>query len=163
MEEEEIRKLYKKVEVRLLILLGISLPIFGVVYLYYNSGNLSWQLPQVSPYVETVMVGLGLFFLLAQYFLFRKRLLATFQEEDLLRKVQIYAGANLQRIHLLAISCVLDALGLLLFKNPIFVVLFAITLVFFSLAKPSPDRMIRLMKLSKKQGDIIRTASRPVS
>lgn len=161
MVEQEIRRLYKTVEVRLLILLGLSLPLFGVVYLYYNSGNLNWDLPELGRLVETILAGLGIFFLAAQFFLFRKRLKDVLILPDLLSKVQIYAAASLQRIHLLTLSCLLDAAGLLFFKNPFFVVLFAITLIFFSLAKPSPDRIIRLMKLEKKEGDIIRQASRP--
>lgn len=148
-------------EVRLLILLGLSLPLFGLVYLYYNSGNLNWELPQLPSVVEIGLAGVGVFFLLAQFLIFRKRTQGIERIEDLLAKIQIYTSASLQRIHLLTLSCLLDAVGLLFFKNPIFVVLFAITLVFFSLAKPSPDRIIRMMKLSKKEGDIIREASRP--
>lgn len=161
MEVQEIRKIYKTVEVRLLILLGLSLPIFGVVYLYYNSGNLNWDLPEVMPILEMLLAGLGVFLVLAQFLLFRKRISGSGELKSLLSKVQVYAAASLQRIHLLAISCLLDAIGLLFFKNPIFVVLFAVTLVFFSLAKPTPDRIIRLMKLSKEEGDVIREASRP--
>ncbi len=161
MEIRDLRKLYKVVEVRLLIMLGLTLPIFGVVYLYYNSGNLSWELPALSTTVEITMLGLGVFLLLAQFLLYRKRFKRVFQTEDLHQKMTIYSQAALQRIHILTVSCLVDAAGLLLFKNPLFVVFFAVTLVFFSLAKPSPDRIIRTMKLSKSDGDLIRQASRP--
>jgi len=160
-EVSELRKLYKKVEVRLLIMLGITLPLFGVVYLYYNSGNLNWELPALPPSVEIALVGLGLFLLLAQFLLYRKRFKAVFESKDLYHKMVIYSEASLQRIHILAVSCLVDAVGLLLFKNPLFVVFFAVTLVFFSLAKPSPDRIIRTMKLGTSDGDLIRQASRP--
>ncbi len=161
MEVDEIRVLYKRVEVRLLILLGITLPLFGVVYLYYNSGNLNWNLPALPVFVESLLMGLGTFVLGLQFILFRSKVKASNNLEELLDKIRNYSEASLNRIHLLTLSCLLDATGLLLFKNPFFVVLFAVTLVFFSLAKPSPDRIIRILKLSKKEADIIRLASRP--
>jgi hypothetical protein len=52
-------------------------------------------------------------------------------------------------------------LGLLFSGNPGFVVIFAITLVFFSLGKISPDRMARLMKLKKENRELLREISRP--
>jgi hypothetical protein len=41
------------------------------------------------------------------------------------------------------------------------VVVFALALVFFSLGKPSPDRMVRLMRLKKEDRELLREISRP--
>ena len=161
LEVDEIRKLYKSVEVRLLIMLGLSLPVFGIVYLYYNSGNLNWNLPILPKSMEFGLIAMGFLLLLTQWFLYKKKFRSVFKVKDLYKKMFIYSQASLQRIHILTISCFLDAAGLLLFKNPLFVVFFAVTLVFFSLAKPTPDRIIRTMKLDKSSGDLIRQASRP--
>lgn len=141
--------------------MGISLPIFGMVYLYYNSGNLNWKLPNIPDFVESFLLFSAAILLVFQYGFFEKKIQLTFQQEDLLEKLKTYANAALKRFYLLFLLTVICSLGLLFFGNPFFVLLFAITLVFFSLAKPTPDRLSRWMKLNKVQGDLIRQASRP--
>ena len=64
-------------------------------------------------------------------------------------------------IWLLFLVGVLSSLGLLFSGNAGFVVVFALTLVFFSLGKPSPDRMARLMKLKKEDRELLTEISRP--
>lgn len=161
METQELRKLYKSVEQRILILMGVSLPIFGLVYLYYNSGNLNWQLPNIPMIFEVILVIFAVILIVVQYVLFERKLKLTFEKEELIDKVRIYAGAALQRFYILFLLSLVCSIGLLFFGNPLFVLLFAINLVFFSLAKPTPDRLSRWMKLSKVNGDLIREASRP--
>jgi hypothetical protein len=41
------------------------------------------------------------------------------------------------------------------------VVVFALALVFFSLGKPSPDRMMRLLRLKKQDRELLVEISRP--
>lgn len=161
MEIEEIRKIYKNLEQLVLILMLVSLPLFGMIYLYHNSGNLDWGLPKLPEVLNGIMAGAGTTLLVAQYYLFHKKLKESFAKEDLLQKVKIYAKATKDRFYLLFISSLLSTLGLLFYGNPYFIILFAVTLVFFSLAKPTPDRIGRLMKLDKENREIIRQASRP--
>ena len=161
MEIEEIRKIYKSLEQLVLILMLIALPVFGMIYLYYNSGNLDWGLPELPDFLNGILAGSGTALLLVQYLLFHRKLKASFQKEELLKKVKIYANATRERFFILFICSLVSTLGLLFFSNPYFIVLFAGTLVFFSLAKQSPDRMGRLMKLKKEDRDIILEASRP--
>lgn len=71
--------------------------------------------------------------------------------EELLEKVRIYSNATNQRFWILFLISVFASVGLLFNQNPVYTVIFAVTLIFFSLAKPSPDRMARLMKLKKKK------------
>ena len=76
-------------------------------------------------------------------------------------KAKCYFAATRQRFFLLFLAAILSSLGLLFSGNAGFVVIFAITLVFFSLGKPSPDRMARLMKLKKEDRELLREISRP--
>jgi hypothetical protein len=85
----------------------------------------------------------------------------TFEAEDLESKSKIYLSATKNRFLILFLVSILSSVGLLFFKSPAFVFLFAVTLVFFSLAKPSPDRMTRLMKLNKEQRELLKEATRP--
>ena len=161
MDIQEIGHIYKRTERLTVILLILALPGFAMVYLYQNSGNINWDLPQLPQFLEWFLAGLSFMILAAQYVLFHQKIKLTFQQEKLVDKVKSYCLATERRFLILFLASVLATVGLLLSKNPVFTVVFALALVFFSLAKPSPDRMARLMKLKKEDRELIREASRP--
>lgn len=161
MDEQEISVIYRKTERITLLILLVSLPLFGVVYLYENSGNLFWDLPKLPGFIHGLFIGFSCVGLIAQYVLFHKKVKLSFNENNLVEKVRIYSNATSQRFLILFFVSIFATTGLLFNQNPVYVVIFAVTLVFFSLAKPTPDRMARLMKLKKEDRELIRDASRP--
>lgn len=161
MEEQEIGIIYRKTERLSLLILLVSLPLFGVVYLYQNSGNLYWDLPKLPGFINGFFIGFSIAGLTAQYVIFHKKVKLSFAETDLIEKVRIYLNATAQRFWILFFVSIFSTVGLLFNQNPIYVLVFAVTLLFFSLAKPTPDRMARLMKLKKEDRELIRDASRP--
>lgn len=161
MDNEEIGIIYRKTERLTLLILMVALPLFGVVYLYDSSGNLYWDLPQLPGFVNGFLIGFSIAILIGQYVVFQRKLKLTFAAEDLLKKVRIYSNATNQRYLFLFVVSVFSSIGLLFNQNPVYTMIFAVTLIFFSLAKPSPDRMARLMKLKKEDRELIREASRP--
>ena len=161
MDNQEIGIIYRKAEQLTLFILLASLPLFAFVYLYYNSGNLSWNLPQLPSFVNGLWIGLSIGLLIIQYVNFHKKLKLGILQNELIEKVKIYCKATKQRYLFLFVVSIVASLGLLFYKNPVYVVIFAVTLVFFSLGKPSPDRMARLMKLKKEDRELVREASRP--
>ena len=161
METESIRTIYRKTELWTTFLLLIDLPLFGIVYLYHNSGNLHWDLPTFPVFLHGILVGAGITLLIVQYVLFHKQLKAALEEISLVEKVKIYTQATLQRFILLFLVSILSTFGLLVYQSPWYILLFAVCLVFFSLGKPSPDRIARLVKVKKEDREILREASRP--
>ena len=161
MEGVELRKIYKGTEQLILILMAVVLPIFGMIYLYHNSGNLNWDLPAIPAIVEQVLIGFGIGLLLVQFLLFRKRINASFLTDELILKLRAYMNATKERYLLLFIISLISSVGLLFFENALFIVIFAVTLIFFSVGKPTPDRIGKLLKLDKEQQEQIRLASRP--
>jgi protein-S-isoprenylcysteine O-methyltransferase Ste14 len=161
LELEQIRKIYRNTEKVTLILLIVALPVFGLVYLYHNSGTLDTGLPQLPEIVQWILAGLGWIILGASYLGFHRSIRHTFRQESLVEKVDTYCRATRVRYVQLFVVSILASLGLLLTQNPMFTLIFAVTLVFFSLGKPSADRMARLMKLKKEDRELIREASRP--
>ena len=161
MENQELRKIYHQTERLTLIILIISLPIFGMVYLYHNSGSITKDLPELSGFPNGFLMTFSVTVLVGQYWAFHVYLKKTFAENQLLEKVKIYAKATSQRFLFLFVVSICSTIGLLFSGNPFFIVLFAVTLVFFSLAKPSPDRMARLMKLKKEDRELLREIARP--
>ena len=161
MENQELRKIYHQTERLTLIILIISLPIFGMVYLYHNSGSITKDLPELSGFPNGFLMTFSVTVLVGQYWAFHVYLKKTFAENELLEKVKIYAKATSQRFLFLFIVSICSSAGLLFSGNPFFIIIFAVTLVFFSLAKPSPDRMARLMKLKKEDRELLREIARP--
>lgn len=158
---EQLKKKYKSLEVVILILMVVSLPLFGMVYLYYNSGNMDWGLPVLPDWIDDLLYGAGIGLLLVQYLLFHKNLKAAIQLEDLFQKLSSYLKATQVRFLILFLTSLLSTVGLLFFKSPMYVVIFAVTLLFYSLAKPTPDRIKRLLKLSKEDAEIVKEIAMP--
>jgi len=161
LEVSELRKIYKSTELLILVLIAIVLPIFGMIYLYHNSGNLNWDLPEVPAIVEEGLIGFGVGLLLVQFLLFRKRIKSSFLTGELILKLKSYTNATKERYILLFFISLISSVGLLFFENAVFIVIFAVTLIFFSAGKPTPDRISRILKLDKEQKEQIRLASRP--
>lgn len=161
MEIQEIRKIYKKSEQVSLVVMLLALPVFAIIYLFFESGKNLVDVTETPEFLVWVLALISIALLVAQYILFDQKIKLTFKKEELLEKVKIYAQATIQRYLILLGASLVSSVGLLLSHNPIFTLLFAITLTFFSLAKPTPDRMVRLMKLKKVQMELIRAAARP--
>ncbi|MBC6366792.1 hypothetical protein [Algoriphagus sp. AK58] len=162
METQELRKIYHRTERLTLIILLIALPAFGIVYLYHNSGSITKDLPEPSGFFNGFLMTFSITLLIGQFWAFRVNIKKSFAETELLEKVKIYAKATTQRFLFLFLVSICSTLGLLFSGNPFFIVIFALALVFFSLAKPSPDRMTRLMKLKKEDRELLREIARPV-
>ncbi len=161
MDLEKLRATYRRTEQLTLLLLLIALPLFGVIYLYEQSGTLGGNLPQLSFLGQVMVLGSGGGLLLVHYLLFHRQIKQALQQTDLSEKITTYLSATKIRFFLLMGVSVASSLGLLFSSNPGFVVLFALTLVFFSLGKPSPDRMMRLLKLKKQDRELLIEISRP--
>lgn len=156
-----LKKHYRSQEVTLLVLMILALPLFGVVYLYYNSGNLHWNLPEIPDFFKGLLAGLGYGLFMGQYFIFRDTLKKARQEEDFEEKIIFFLDASKKRFFYLFGISLISTVGLLFYQTAWFIILFALTLVFFSLAKVSPERTKRLLRLSKEEGEILRLISRP--
>ena len=161
MEIELLRAAYRRTEHQTLICLLLSLPLFGIIYLYQQAGNLDKAIPQLPFFAQVLVMVASLLLLVVHYFLFHRRIKATFVEEEISEKILAYLAATQQRYWLLFSVAVASSLGLLLSSNAGFVVVFALALVFFSLGKPSPDRMMRLLKLKKQDRELLYEISRP--
>lgn len=161
MEIQEIRKIYKQTEQRSTIVMLVALPVFGIIYLFYESGKKLMDVPEIPEFLVWLLASICVVGLILQYLRFGQKIKLTFVKDELLEKVKIYSQATNQRYLILLLASLVSSLGLLLSKNPVFTLFFAIVLVFFSLAKPTPDRMARLMKLKKEDRELIRDASRP--
>lgn len=158
--EAELRKLIKSYELVITLLIVVSLPAFGMIYLYQSSGEQSWNLPELPEIMNELLWGAGIGLLIAQYLLFRKRIKVCLQVSDFLQKMGMFSKAVKERYYLLFLTAMSSAVGLLFFGNAIFNLIFALVLLFFSLGKPSPIRIQKWLKLSDEEKKMIEIASR---
>ena len=161
LEIQEIRKIYKQTELLSTIVMLVALPVFGIIYLFFESGKKLVEVPETPEFLVWILASICFVGLIFQYLRFSQKIKLTFERSELVEKVKTYCQATNQRYLILFVVSLISSTGLLLSKNPVFTLLFAIALVFFSLAKPTPDRMARLMKLKKEEKELIRSASRP--
>lgn len=146
-EKSEIRKIYDRLERKILVLMALPIPFFAIVYLYQESGGKSWRVPQISSFWESFGLSLIGLLLAVHYFNFHQKINSAIEVSDLVAKIKVYQSATVTRFWMLFLASFLCSLGLLLFSNAGYTILFAITLVLFSLGKPTPDRIVRLLKL----------------
>ncbi|WP_231955376.1 hypothetical protein [Aquiflexum balticum] len=154
LEEKRIKKRFETLERNVLILIAIPIPFFAVVYLNSQNSTFSFDLPELSTFWDSFGLGLVVSILFLQYFNFQtsiKRILRG--NLDLETKLALYSQATMQRFWILFVSTFISALGLLFFDNPGFTMAFAVTLLFFSLGKPSPDRIVKSLKLKGEEKD----------
>lgn len=143
-------------EQKVLLLIILPLPVFGFVYLYSQRRLFEIEVPELSWWWESFLLGIQTFLLLYQGYLFRKGIAGIHRQDLTLEdRVAMYGRKTLLRFWILFASAILSTAGLLLFDNAIFTVTFAVTLIVLSIAKPSPDRVIRILKLKDDEREVV--------
>lgn len=154
MENYSIKQIYEDLERNVLILMAIPIPFFAITYLNSLNSIFSINLPEVSSFWDSFGLGMVVLILIIHYFNFHsaiKRIpLGNF---DLETKMRLYSDATRLRFYILFVASLLCAGGLLFFDNAGYTISFAVILLFFSLGKPSPDRIVRLLKLKGEEKD----------
>ncbi|AFL86166.1 hypothetical protein Belba_3676 [Belliella baltica DSM 15883] len=162
MEKDPIRITYEKLERNTLILIACSIPFFAVVYLYSQSESItrtSYNLPEIADFI---LLGLIYVLLAFHYWNFHNAIKSILVlNPDLETKITLYEQATIRRFWILLLSSILCPLGLLLFENNGYIIAYALTLVFLSLGKPTPDRIVRLLRLKGEEKErVIRIKTR---
>lgn len=161
MDTQQLKKRYRRLDQFILILMIVALPMYGMIYLYHSSGTGTWDIPRFPEWMNQLLIFAGFLLLIAQVLLFRKRMSTIVKSQELSIKLKIYADAIKQKYILLFIVTLLCAGGLLLFESAFYNLIFALTLLFFSLGKPNPNRMNKLLKLNDEDKELVRLATRP--
>lgn len=143
-------------ERNVLILIAIPLPFFAIAYLFTQNGTVSLDVPQLPMFLNTFGLAFVYAILAVHYLIFHNSIKKIITGKfELNEKVNLYADATMTRFWILFASGILCSLGLLFFEDPGYTIAFAITLVFSSLGKPSPDRIVRLLKLRGEEKEEI--------
>lgn len=156
MEKDIIRKTYDTLERNALIMMAIPLPFFALSYLYTTSSTISYDGPKLPLFLDTILLTLVILMLALHYVNFQAAIKsARIEGSNLEEKMRRYSSATMRRLWVLFVVVLLCAGGLLVYENPGYSITFAVALVFFSIGKPTPDRIIRLLKLKGEEKDAI--------
>jgi hypothetical protein len=162
LEKDIIRIAYEKLERNTLILIACSIPLFAVVYLYSQSESITRTSFHFPAIVDFILLGLIYVLLGFHYWGFHSAIKPILTLNlDLETKITLYEQATIRRFWILLLSSLLSSLGLFLFENNGYIMAYALTLVFLSLGKPTPDRIVRLLKLKGEEKErVIRIKTR---
>lgn len=152
---EEIKKVFRILERNVLLLIAFHLPVFAISYLYVISDELELNMPDLPGIVDFLVLGVVIFLLVIQAQRFNAQIRAIRIEPlELIDKIKAYGNATIARFWSLFWVGLLCAFGLLFFENPGFTIAYAVNLIFTSLGKPTPDRIVSALRLKGKERDI---------
>ncbi|UJP63667.1 hypothetical protein [Mongoliitalea daihaiensis] len=152
MEITALRNIYAKLERNTLILIAVPLPFFGFAYLYTQSPIMELNLPAENSFWGGFSLTFLITLLAGHYIAFHSNLgKAKNPSLDITQKVQIYAKATMIRFWFLFGIAMWGSFALMITQNPLFTIILALNLIFFSLGKPTPDRIVRLLKLKGEE------------
>jgi hypothetical protein len=151
-----IKRKFRILERDVLLLIAFPLPVFALVYLYTTSDTMSINVPDLPGFLNFFVLGVASALLLFQYNGFRNSMKKLRQgSKNLEEKMSEYAKATLTRFWLLFWVGIICADGLLFYYNPVFTVLYAVNLMFVSLGKPTPDRIVKSLNLKGEEKDMV--------
>ncbi|WP_143959857.1 hypothetical protein [Litoribacter populi] len=151
-----IKARFRVLERNVLILTGLPLPAFAFAYLYTNSPNMRLDLPVLPEMVGSVLLSVVFALLVLQWLNFHQGMKRNRKSDlPLEDKMARYETLTIQRFWKLFFVGFACAVGLLLFQSAGFTLAYAVTLVYVSLGKPTPDRIAKLLRLKGEEKDMV--------
>lgn len=157
-KQQDIKSKFRILERNVLILTGLPLPLFAFAYLYTTSRSMELAIPVLPELLNSLMMGLVVGLLVVQWLHFHKGIKQTRSAAlSLDKKLENYKELTMSRFWKLFAIGLLCAAGLLFYENPGFTIAYAVTLIYVSLGKPTPDRIAKMLRLKGEEKDLVYT------
>lgn len=157
-KQHDIKSNFRKLERNVLILTVLPLPLFAFAYLYTTSRSMELDLPSFPELFNSVMMGLVVGLLVVQWLQFHRGIKkARVSGESLENKIHSYKELTISRFWKLFAIGLICGVGLLFYENPGYTIAYAVTLIYVSLGKPTPDRIAKLLRLKGEEKDLVYT------
>ncbi len=151
-----LKKDFRLLERNVLLLIAVPLPLFSFAYLYATSSTLSLDLPELPEFLKYVTLSLVTVLLVMQQVAFQKRINKVKKSEaNLESRIKSYATATFLRYWQLFLVGILTAFGLFFYDNQGFTIMYGVNLMFISLGKPTPHRIVTSLRLKKEEKDLV--------
>lgn len=153
---KSLKKDFRLLEQNVLLLIAIPLPFFAFAYLYSTSSTLSLDLPELPAFLNYITLSFVTALLVMQQVGFQKRInKAKNSDADLESRIKSYSAATFLRYWQLFWVGVLTAFGLFFYDNQGFTIMYGINLLFVSLGKPTPHRIVMSLHLKKEEKALV--------
>jgi len=151
-----LKSRFRVLERNVLILTGLPLPAFAFAYLYTNSSNMKLDLPVLPEFLGSILLSVAIALLVLQWYNFHRGMKRNrLSNLPLEERVQRYETLTIQRFWKLFAVGLICAVGLLFYQSAGFTLAYAVTLVYVSLGKPTPDRIAKLLRLKGEERDMV--------
>jgi len=155
-KQQDIKSNFRRLERNVLILTGLPLPLFAFAYLYTTSRSMELDLPLFPELLNSVMMGLVVGLLVVQWLHFhrgiKKTRVSTASLDDRLHNYKELTISRFWKLFAIGLMC---GVGLLFYENPGYTIAYAVTLIYVSLGKPTPDRIAKLLRLKGEEKDLV--------
>ncbi|KEO75170.1 hypothetical protein [Anditalea andensis] len=157
-KQQDIKSNFRKLERNVLILTGLPLPLFAFAYLYTTSRSMEIDLPSFPGIFDALMMGMVVGLLVVQWLQFhrgiKKTRISTASLDEKLKNYEVLTISRFWKLFAIGMMC---AAGLLFYENPGYTIAYAVTLIYVSLGKPTPDRIAKLLRLKGDEKDLVYT------
>lgn len=155
-KQQDIKSNFRRLERNVLILTGLPLPIFAFAYLYTTSKSMELDLPSFPELLNSVLMGLVVGLLVVQWLHFHRGIKKTrISNSSLDDRLHSYKKLTISRFWKLFAIGLMCGIGLLFYENPGYTIAYAVTLIYVSLGKPTPDRIAKLLRLKGEEKDLV--------
>lgn len=155
-KQQDIKSRFRILERNVLILTGLPLIPFAFAYLYTTSNSMELDIPVLPELLDSLLMGLVVGLLVVQWLQFHKGIKKTRSSSlNLEEKLENYKELTMSRFWKLFAIGLMCAAGLLFYENPGFTIAYAVTLIYVSLGKPTPDRIAKLLRLKGDDKDLV--------
>lgn len=150
-------------------MVGLSLVAFVWVYLNLPAitPNIIFSVPAYRPYLHGLFLLSSLALLIRALVQYRKSIKdpGAFSsteniQEKVIAKASFFRAASLKMYLLLTVSTLLVVTGFYLSAEPKYAAAYSVLLIAFSLYRPTPERMMKDMKMKKEERDYFYEAAR---
>ncbi|MDH5366024.1 MAG: hypothetical protein OEW67_03500 [Cyclobacteriaceae bacterium] len=150
-----VKQFFDKINLIFHSILALPLLVFGWLFLEAKNGRFSAVETAGMNIINFILPFLILIIIGFSFLVFKKELKKINNELPLSKKLESYLKCALMKFAGLEFALVLSVLGYYLTFTNTFVAMFMIILVFFSLSKPTPYRIVNNLQLKGEERDMV--------
>jgi hypothetical protein len=154
---KKLAALYNRINLIFHAILAPPLVVFVWLYLESNAGGISPVMESVSAIsvISFVFPILVVGIIAVAFYLFKSGLRRINPTIDLIEKAPIYAQKSIVLFVMLEVSLMVGVLGYYLTQKDLFLAMYIIVLIFFSLYKPTLERMSDHLGIKGEERDFL--------
>ncbi|MFA0963009.1 hypothetical protein AB9P05_14485 [Roseivirga sp. BDSF3-8] len=162
MKYEKLSDYLQKADLIFQALAGLPLLVFVFFYLRYYDGSLKAPMYSEEIGPSLGIAGLALLLLVAGMVIYEKKVASAREAGSLRQKMDAFYKAAITKYVLMSLGCLVVGVGYYLTGHQILVATYMVTLIAYTVNRPTIHRLIRKLKLGKEEREILK-ANEPIA